>query len=99
MLKVSHLQWLQTTLWERYKIRTIRRTLNDVALTGRLDDQRNLWVGNIPIALAYYRAGYSPDDYPSPDEWDARFVICRTRIVFCSLWFMQWNSNTLLVAL
>lgn len=39
---------------------------------GRLDSEKNLCVEGIPVAVAYYRAGYSPDDYPSSREWDAR---------------------------
>lgn len=66
------MQWLQTALWERFKIRTIRRSLTEVAESGKLDGERNLWIGNILIAISYYRAGYSPDDYAGDKEWEAR---------------------------
>lgn len=29
------------------------------------------------------RAGYSPDDYPSPAEWDARLLIEQSRAIKC----------------
>jgi len=66
------LQWLQTALWEGHKVRTIRRTLSEVATSAKLDAQGGLSLGGIPVAVAYYRAGYSPDDYAGPEEWRAR---------------------------
>ena len=65
-------QWLQTALWERHKVRTIRRTLAEVAASARLDADGNLCMEDIPVAVAYYRAGYSPTDYGGPAEWRAR---------------------------
>ena len=89
------LQWLQTALWERHKIRTIRRTLTEVAATGRLDEKRNLWIGDILVSLSYYRAGYSPDDYASSKEWQARYSQPAThKFQSCPLlWLqLQWFS-------
>jgi hypothetical protein len=54
-------------------VRTIRRTLAEVASTAKLDPQGGLSLGGIPVAVAYYRAGYSPDDYTGPEEWQARY--------------------------
>ena len=31
----------------------------------------------------YFRAGYTPDDYPSEAEWEARLAIERTGVVKC----------------
>ena len=73
------LQWLQTALWERHKRRTIRRTLEDVSTSGRLDENGNLLVADIPVSVVYYRAGYAPGDYESStgqqsrDKWQARW--------------------------
>ena len=69
---VFWVQWLQTALWERHKVRTIRRTLAEVAACARLDSDGNLCMEDIPVAVAYYRAGYSPTDYGGPAEWRAR---------------------------
>ena len=31
--------------------------------------------GEVLVSVAYYRAGYSPDDYPTESEWTARALI------------------------
>ena len=66
------LQWLQYAIWERHKVRTVRRTLAQIGQEGSLDRSGNLSVGGRHIAVCYYRAGYAPTDYPSETEWGAR---------------------------
>ena len=67
------LQWLQTALWERSKVRTLRRTLHQIHGQGSLDGASGqLTVDGHPVSVVYYRAGYSPDDYASDAEWEAR---------------------------
>ena len=66
------LQWLQSALWERHRVRTLRRTLAQVAQRGSLGARRQLSIDGCAIAVAYFRAGYSPDDYPTETEWQAR---------------------------
>jgi len=69
-------RWLEYNLWNNHKIQLIRRSLKDVAETGSVDQNtRELKVGDQAIAIAYYRAGYTPDDYPSKKEWDGRWLI------------------------
>ena len=67
------LQWLQTALWERSKVRTLRRTLHQIHEQGSVDEASGqLTVNSHPVSVVYYRAGYSPDDYAGDDEWEAR---------------------------
>ena len=42
------------------------------AAEGRREEERE---GEILVSVAYYRAGYTPDDYPSECEWGARAMI------------------------
>ncbi|OCK84802.1 glutathione synthetase large chain [Lepidopterella palustris CBS 459.81] len=35
------------------------------------------------ITTAYFRAGYSPDDYPNPEDWTARLQLERSRAIKC----------------
>lgn len=35
------------------------------------------------VAVAYYRAGYGPEDYHSKKEWDARLLIERSLAIKC----------------
>ena len=67
------LQWLQTALWERSKVRTLRRTLHQIHEQGSVDEASGqLTVDGHPVSVVYYRAGYSPDDYAGDAEWEAR---------------------------
>jgi len=73
-------QWVATALWERHGIRTLRRSLAEVAGGAEVGAGGALRVGSASIAVVYFRAGYSPDDYPTEAEWRARcipFFRCR----------------------
>ena len=55
------------------QVRTLRRSLAEVAQQGRVDEASGqLHVGGHPVAVVYFRAGYSPDDYHSEQDWQAR---------------------------
>ncbi len=69
------LQWLQHALWERHRVRSPRLTLAEIAERGSLDPSGNLTVDGQLVAVAYFRAGYAPTDYPSDTEWQARWVL------------------------
>lgn len=69
-------------------MRALRCTLAQIAQQGALDASGNLSVDGQRIAVCYYRAGYSPTDYPSDTEWGARFVLillCTTYVPRSSL--------------
>eukprot|EP00891_Asterochloris_glomerata_P000176 jgi/Astpho2/176/fgenesh1_pg.00004_%23_70_t len=77
-------QWLQTALWERSKIRTLRRTLHQIHEQGSVDEANGqLTVDSNPVSLVYYRAGYSPDDYAGDAEWEARQMLETSTAVQC----------------
>lgn len=67
------MQWLQTALWERHKVRTVRRTLAQLHSEANISPSGQLSVQDQPVALVYFRAGYAPTDYPSNAEWETRF--------------------------
>lgn len=46
-----------------------------------------------PIGLVYFRAGYSPDNYPSRFEWDARLRIEQSTAIKCP-WIGLQLANT-----
>ncbi|KAG9457460.1 hypothetical protein H6P81_001968 [Aristolochia fimbriata] len=83
--------WLCKELKERYpyikKIRccltTIRRTLADINQEGEILPSGALRVGNHTVAVVYFRAGYSPDDYPSENEWSARLLMEHSSAIKC----------------
>lgn len=55
-------------------MRTVRRTLAQLHETGRLEEDGKLVVGEERVAVVYLRSGYSPNDYPTDNEWAARWV-------------------------
>ena len=76
---------LQTRLWDAHGVRSVSRTLAQIHIECRLDGpKRRLILGDgAEVAVAYFRAGYSPDDYPSAQQWDARLLIERSLAIKC----------------
>lgn len=83
-------QWLQFKLWDKYRIRTIRRTLKDIDERAVLDmTHGSLSIDQVTVSLAYFRAGYTPDDYQSSQEWNARKIIELSNAAKCPTIAMQ----------
>lgn len=83
-------QWLQFKLWDRYGIRTIRRTLKDIDGRAVLDEETGcLSIDGITVSLAYFRAGYTPDDYTGEEEWNARKIVELSNTAKCPTIAMQ----------
>lgn len=76
-------QWLQLTLWERHGVRTLRRTLGDIAARGIVNGAGQLVIDGAVASVVYFRAGYTPQDYPTQTEWDARELIELSDAVAC----------------
>ena len=75
-MALGDVQWLQTWVWRRHGLRTLRLTLAQIVERGRLDSEGggDLSVDGTTIAVTYFRAGYAPTDYPTEAEWRARRV-------------------------
>lgn len=65
---------LRALVWKLHDIRMVRRTLEEVANTGSVQDGV-LYIAGRRVALVYARAGYSPDDYAGEAQWAARKLI------------------------
>ena len=75
---------LEYDLFEHHGITTVRRTLKQLYDTSQLeDDSKQLLVDGYVVAVAYFRAGYHPRDYPSGDEWKALLSVERSLAVKC----------------
>ena len=57
------------------------KSLNEVHKQGRLDEDDKLIVNDQEVAIAYYRSGYTPNDYPSEDSWEGRLLIERSKAI------------------
>jgi len=74
-------QWLQQTLWEQHKVVTHRLSLGEIpdALelqpVGQQQQQQQqqqrlvLRSTGQEVGCVYFRAGYTPNDYPTEREW------------------------------
>lgn len=77
-------QWIQLALWERHRIRTLRKSLIDIHNQAHLNEHSGqLSIGGCPVGVAYFRAGYSPADYPTDAEWQARDLLERSTAALC----------------
>ncbi|XP_057789245.1 glutathione synthetase, chloroplastic [Salvia miltiorrhiza] len=75
--------WLFTLLKERYQVGSIRKTLAEIDAQGELLSDGTLIVDGEVVAVAYFRAGYAPTDYPSESEWSARLLIEQSCAIKC----------------
>ena len=71
---------LEIELWDIHGIRVEFLTLAQIETKCRLGDGNRLILGMDDgevrdISVVYFRAGYTPDDYPTEVEWLARKVI------------------------
>ncbi|KAJ7323071.1 hypothetical protein OS493_032641 [Desmophyllum pertusum] len=64
-------------------IRVIRRSLADIFNDGETDNNKALFVNGLEVAVAYFRAGYTPKDYPTENEWTARLTLELSRCIKC----------------
>ncbi len=77
-------RYLEHRLWNDHGIRVLRRSLAQIHAQGRLDQRSGaLLLEDTEIALVYFRAGYTPDDYPGEAQWSARGLIERSTAVKC----------------
>ncbi|XP_078092979.1 glutathione synthetase [Mustelus asterias] len=73
---------LEMELWNK-NIRVLRRQTLDIYERGSLDAEKKLFVDGYEIAVAYFRTGYSPEDYHNDECWDARLLIERSKAIKC----------------
>ncbi|KAJ1456109.1 glutathione synthase [Pelagophyceae sp. CCMP2097] len=80
---------LEYELWENHAISIERLTLAQLAARAAVDAGGALVVTHpsdgtsFEVSVAYFRAGYAPDDYPSELEWAAREVIEQSNAIKC----------------
>ncbi|XP_020101793.1 glutathione synthetase, chloroplastic isoform X3 [Ananas comosus] len=75
--------WLSEVMKEMHGVTTIRKTLAEIDAEGRVSSDGTLTVNGHTVAVVYFRAGYSPSDYPSESEWRARFLMEQSAAIKC----------------
>ena len=76
-------QLITHTLWSLHSIPTLRRSLTALSSDAHLDDVGQLIIGGHVIAVSYFRAGYTPRDYPTDREWEALYTVERSLSIKC----------------
>ncbi|KAI8613015.1 glutathione synthase [Chytriomyces sp. MP71] len=78
-------RWLENTLLTQYGVKLLRKSLAELLEQGKLvgSERKLILNGEHEVAVAYYRAGYAPTDYPSENEWDARLLVERSHAIKC----------------
>lgn len=64
-------------------VKVVRHSLQEVEDNGELKEDKSLLIAGKEVAVAYFRAGYSPDSYQSEKEWSARLKLERSCAVKC----------------
>ncbi|XP_054802980.1 glutathione synthetase, chloroplastic isoform X2 [Prosopis cineraria] len=74
---------LSLALRERHRITSVRKTLAQIDQEAELLPDGKLYVDGQAIAVIYFRAGYTPLDYPSESEWRARLLMEKSSAIKC----------------
>ncbi|KAI8913531.1 glutathione synthase [Gorgonomyces haynaldii] len=74
---------IERVLFDQFNIKCMRRTLGQIAEQAELRQDRKMYINNLEIAVSYYRSGYTPDDYPTQKEWDARLLVEQSYSIKC----------------
>jgi len=87
---VADQRMLELALYERHGVQTLRCTLGEIATDAELRNGPSrggprpcLYVRGLEVAVAYFRAGYGPDDYLGEAEWGARLTVERSAAIKC----------------
>ncbi len=79
---------IEFRLLDKYRISTVRLTLEEISEQATLREG-HLVIGGRVAALTYFRAGYTPDDYPGASSWKARELIEASTTITCPSVAMQ----------
>ncbi|KAJ7507267.1 hypothetical protein B0H11DRAFT_1970962 [Mycena galericulata] len=76
---------LEYELLEKHSIHVVRQTFDELAVSASVDPvTRALSIaGNAEISTVYFRAGYTPTDYPTGAQYATRFLLERSRAIKC----------------
>ncbi|KZT11780.1 glutathione synthase [Laetiporus sulphureus 93-53] len=84
-------RWLEYELLETHGIHVVRQSLNQLAHSATVDPSTCALcivppagsTGPVEIAVVYFRAGYTPTDYPTPAHYDTRYLLESSRAIQC----------------
>lgn len=85
---------LEFLLQQKHGVRLIRRSLNELATAASMNNgdgddflERELIIPDgdktVAAGVVYYRAGYTPNDYPTDTEWQGRGKVEHSAAIKC----------------
>lgn len=77
---------LEHELFQSHGVYVLRRTLEQIHTEGTLATDENtpfLSIAGRVIGVVYFRAGYTPNDYPTQAQWDGRSKIEFSNAIKC----------------
>ncbi|KAJ2203092.1 Glutathione synthetase, partial [Coemansia sp. RSA 518] len=60
---------------------TLRLTFAEIRDQCVVDENDRLLIAGQEIAVAYYRSGYAPTDFPTTAEWTGRWLVEKSRAI------------------
>ncbi|KAK2365082.1 glutathione synthetase, chloroplastic [Trifolium repens] len=75
--------FLSAVLRDKHGITIVRKTLAEIDQEGEILPGGTLSVNGQEVAVVYFRAGYTPVDYPSESEWAARLLMEQSSAIKC----------------
>lgn len=74
---------LEYMLWQNHQIRVVRRSLLQISDSARLESGELILEDKFLVSICYFRAGYTPKDYPTEKHWTARELMEKSKAVKC----------------
>lgn len=77
---------LEFVLGARHGVRVLRKSLAELATEAEhIGANDELWLTKeqVRVGVVYFRAGYTPDDYPTNKEWEARAFVEHSAAIKC----------------
>jgi len=80
---------IEYTLWRDHAVPLVRMSLGDLHARAKLHDSRLRLApadgagAVLEASVVYFRAGYTPNDYPGEAEWTARGLLERSLAIKC----------------
>ena len=92
-------RWLEYELMRKNAgLRVVRHTFAELETLATVDPETKHLLIPFPeypsappieVAVIYYRAAYTPNDYPTGKEWDTRLLLERSRAIKCPSMALQ----------
>ncbi|XP_065064236.1 glutathione synthetase-like [Rhopilema esculentum] len=80
LLQYSFQERIKEFKLKRY-VPIIFKSLGEIFKEGKLTEDHRLIIGDHEVAVAYFRAGYTPNDYITENCWKARLLIERSKAI------------------